>query len=480
MIVFRRLILPCLFLLAIATRPAHALDPTRHISQYGHTSWRIRDGFLGAMPNVIAQTADGYLWIGTVAGLVRFDGVRFVAWTPPGGKQLPSPTVWSLLAARDGSLWIGTQAGLSHWVNGDLMNYQAGRGLISSIVEDRNGTIWITRTRPLDDAGCLCQIIGTGMRCYGKADGIPFAEGGTLVEDAEGNLWIGASTGLVRWKPGSFNAYTPSGLKSNENLAGVLALAASPDGSLWTGMAVTGPGLGLQQLIQGLWKPFVTSELDGSTLAVGVLFVDRENALWVGSTKQGIYRVRGRQVDHFRSADGLSSDSIYQFYEDREGSLWVATTKGIDMFRDLRVATFSTREGLGSGEVVSVLASRDGTTWVGGDNALDPTVGRHRHHAVDLQERKVQSDQQVEWRPDRNDYWDHRRCGWNHLGRGQPAAEDPYSDPESRGSRGAFGTANTTGACDRGRSPRRCVARPPEWRSGAISSGQDGDLCVQT
>jgi signal transduction histidine kinase/ligand-binding sensor domain-containing protein len=377
MIVSRWAILLCFVLLMFAPRPAHALDPTRHISQYGHTAWRIRDGFLGAMPNVIAQTADGYLWIGTVAGLVRFDGVRFVAWTPPGGKQLPSPTVWSLLAARDGSLWIGTEAGLSHWVNQDLTNYQTGRGLISSILEDHNGTVWITRSRPSDDAGCLCQIIGTGMRCYGKADGIPFAEGGTLVEDAEGNLWIGASTGLVRWKPGSFNAYTPSGLKSNENLAGVLALAASPDGSLWTGMAVTGPGLGLQQLIQGLWKPFVTSELDGSTLAVGVLFVDRENALWVGSTKQGIYRVRGRQVDHFRSADGLSSDSIYQFYEDREGSLWVATTKGIDMFRDLRVATFSTREGLGSGEVVSVLASRDGTTWVGGDNALDAIRQTH-------------------------------------------------------------------------------------------------------
>jgi ligand-binding sensor domain-containing protein len=124
MIVSRRLILPCLCLLMFAPRQVHALDPTRQISQYGHTAWRIQDGFLGAKPSAIAQTADGYLWIGTQAGLVRFDGVRFVPWTSPGGKQLPSPAVWSLLAARDGSLWIGTTAGLSHLVNDDLINYQ--------------------------------------------------------------------------------------------------------------------------------------------------------------------------------------------------------------------------------------------------------------------------------------------------------------------------------------------------------------------
>jgi ligand-binding sensor domain-containing protein len=220
MIVSRPLILACVFLLTVSTRPADALDPTRQISQYGHTAWRLRDGFLGATPNAIAQTADGYLWIGTDSGLLRFDGVRFVAWTPPGGKQLPSPAIWSLLAASDGSLWIGTHYGLSHWVKQDLINYQAGRRLISSILEDRNGTVWVTRTRPLDQAGPLCQVIGTGMRCHGKADGIPFSEGAALVEDALGNLWLGSSTGLVRWKPGSFDAYTPSAMQPLQGVAG--------------------------------------------------------------------------------------------------------------------------------------------------------------------------------------------------------------------------------------------------------------------
>jgi len=75
-----RLILLCVLLLTVATQPVHALDPTRHISQYGHTAWNVRDGFLGGRPNAIVQTADGYLWIGTEAGLVRFDGVDAARW----------------------------------------------------------------------------------------------------------------------------------------------------------------------------------------------------------------------------------------------------------------------------------------------------------------------------------------------------------------------------------------------------------------
>jgi signal transduction histidine kinase/ligand-binding sensor domain-containing protein len=370
MIVFRWLILASVFLLTATPPPAHALDPTRNISQYRHTAWTLRDGFLGARPGAIAQTADGYLWIGTESGLVRFDGVRVVPWTPPAGKQLPSPAVWSLLAARDGSLWIGTAAGLSHWVNHDLINYQTGRGLINSILEDRDGRIWIARTRIEDEAGPFCQVIETGMHCYGEADGIPVSGVGPLAEDTLGHLWIGGSTTLAGGAPGSFRSYALRGLKSNEGIRGVAGLASDPDGSLWVGMAVTGPGLGLQQLVHGIWKPFVTPELDSSTLGVQTLFLDRDNALWIGTTKQGIYRIHERKVDSFRSTDGLSSDSIYRFCQDREGNVWVATSKGIDMFRDTRVATFSTREGLRTEEVGSVLASRDGTIWIGGDRAL--------------------------------------------------------------------------------------------------------------
>jgi signal transduction histidine kinase/ligand-binding sensor domain-containing protein len=359
----------CFLLCFLAMSSAWAVDPSLHISQYAHTAWRIQDGVFSGAPNAITQTADGYLWIGTTAGLLRFDGVRFVPWTSPDGKNLPSSDVTSLLSARDGSLWIGMDGGLSHWDKRDLTNYEIKTERVNAIIEDRRGAVWLVRNVG-GNVGGLCQVIGGGLRCYGKADGIAGSAGASsLVEDTLGNLWIGTDTAVVRWRPGSSSTYVPRGL--NPGLDGVNGLAANPDGSVWVGMDLAGPGLGLQQLSQGAWKPFSEPELDGSTLKVQALFLDRENALWIGTATQGIYRIDGRRVDHIYSADGLSSDSVYWFYEDREGDLWVGTSKGLDCFRDVRVASFSTREGLANSEVDSVLAAQDGTVWMGGDVALD-------------------------------------------------------------------------------------------------------------
>jgi signal transduction histidine kinase/streptogramin lyase len=116
---------------------------------------------------------------------------------------------------------------------------------------------------------------------------------------------------------------------------------------------------------------FVAPTLNGETLEVIALLNDRQKSLWVGTGNQGIYRIHDGDVDHYRSTDGLSSDLVGGFFEDREGNLWVATSKGIDMFRDLRVSSFSTREGLSADAVDSVLASRDGTIWIGTAGNLD-------------------------------------------------------------------------------------------------------------
>src|SRR5262245_35656628 len=86
--------------------PALALNPSLDISQYAHTAWKIRDGFFKGYITSFAQTADGYLWLGSEFGLLRFDGVRFVAWQPPAGQSLPSNYIRSLRVASDGTLWI--------------------------------------------------------------------------------------------------------------------------------------------------------------------------------------------------------------------------------------------------------------------------------------------------------------------------------------------------------------------------------------
>src|SRR5262249_49251420 len=152
------------------------------------------------------QTADGYIWVGTLSGLVRFDGVTFRPWTSPDGTTFPYIT--SLLGARDGSLWIGTPHGLFDLRNGVLTSYarKLGEPGISAIIEDHAGTIWLTRYRIDDGMGPLCRVSGTTLHCYGKNDGIPSKYGLGLAEDREGNIWFGCQA-LCRWAQGSSHIY---------------------------------------------------------------------------------------------------------------------------------------------------------------------------------------------------------------------------------------------------------------------------------
>ena len=102
-----------LSVLAGVCRCAFALNPSLDVDQYAHKSWTIREGFFKSAVYAIAQTLDGYLWLGTETGILRFDGVRAVPWLPPDGQRLPSELVVRLLVARDGTVWIGTLTGRS-------------------------------------------------------------------------------------------------------------------------------------------------------------------------------------------------------------------------------------------------------------------------------------------------------------------------------------------------------------------------------
>ena len=229
-----------------------ALDPAVRISQYAHSAWRVRDGFLGSMPNAVGQTTDGYLWIGTGAGLVRFDGVRFVSWAPPPETPLPSNTILSLRGARDGSLWIGTTSGLAHWTNDRLVTFPDVGGWVNAIREDDDGAIWIARSRIAGALqGPLCRFHGGTLRCYGEAEGISCSTAQALMKDTSGAIWLGGADGLCRWKPGQAANYLQRELAPNQGSSGISALAARREGGLWVGMGLTGPALGLRQFVEG-------------------------------------------------------------------------------------------------------------------------------------------------------------------------------------------------------------------------------------
>ena len=123
---------------------AFALDPSLDVSQYAHTAWTIREGFFRGNIYSIAQTGDGYLWLGTEFGLLRFDGNRYIPWQPPAGQSLPGNGITKLLVTGDGTLWIGTYAGLVSWSGGKLTRYpELDKQFVAALLQDHEGTVWV-------------------------------------------------------------------------------------------------------------------------------------------------------------------------------------------------------------------------------------------------------------------------------------------------------------------------------------------------
>jgi len=359
-------------LLSVVCTAGLPLDHLQKISQYGHRIWRIQDGYLPGPPEDITQTKDGYLWIGTDLGLLRFDGVRFAPWASLTAKQLPDNHIFSLLGGSDGSLWIGTLKGLARWKDGQLTSFKELPNRINGIAEDRQGNIWIARSqiRPQDQRGALCRVSGTAVQCFGRDDGVFLSIAMGLTIDPAGNIWIFGYQGLCKWKDGVGTPYFRKELAGRGYLIGVSALAVQNEEHFWVGLQQANGNLELLEFDQGKWRVHRLPKVHGADPSTNVLFLDAQGELWIGTASDGVYRVWEDKVDHFSNADGLSSDSVERFLEDREGVLWVATTKGIDSFRDLPVVSYSIKEGLPSDSVSTILASRRGGVWIGGAEAL--------------------------------------------------------------------------------------------------------------
>jgi PAS domain S-box-containing protein len=358
-------------LLLVALPHALALDPDRRISQYGHAVWRIQDGTISP-PTNIAQTADGFLWVTTAQGLLRFDGVRFVPWQPPQGQNLPGTHFSAVLGARDGSLWIGTTRGLARWKDGQLRTYSdlAHDTGIAAIDEDDSGTIWVTRYGTYAREAPLCSVSKETLRCYGKKDGIPVTYGQGMTHDSEGNIWFGSKV-LVRWRPGTLATTYFGGIPELAKTDGVNEVVLGPSGTAWATLESTGPQLGVQYYSGGKWTSYAVPGFDGARVHSHALLVDHRGSLWVGTQNDGVYRICGGVADHYDMSNGLSGDGVGSLFEDREGNIWVTTDGGLDMFRDTALISYTTRQGVSDRQFNSVMALGNGAVWIGTADALN-------------------------------------------------------------------------------------------------------------
>ena len=333
------------------TPPLPALDPSLDVSQYVHTAWTTQEGSLKSGVRCMTQTSDGYLWLGTEFGLVRFDGARFVPWTPPDGQQLPSTNIRSLAAGRDGTLWIGTVEGLASWKDGKLTRYpEISQQNVLTLLEDREGTLWAGTFQV--PRGKLCAIQHGNVHCYGD-DGALGQWVWSLYEDGGGRLWVGAETGLWRWSPGPAKRYdmphaieTSQAVAEDDKRAGLLAI-----------------GEGIWQFVNGKITEYQIATPPGRLTPMRMLR-DRDGGLWVGTLQRGVLHVHQGRTSVFGQSDGLSSDHTLSLFEDREGDIWVGTADGLDRFRQSSVTSISVKQGLSNPSVESVLVAHDNSVWL--------------------------------------------------------------------------------------------------------------------
>jgi PAS domain S-box-containing protein len=383
----------CLFL-AFACSCAAALDTNRTITQFAHTAWGPKDGAPSPV-SALAQTSDGYLWLGTHDGLYRFDGVVFERYQPQSGGPFPVGAVSSLLALSNGDLWIGfSSGGVSLLRHGNDTNYSVREGVpngvIWSFAQDREGTIWAATS------GGLVRLEGNRWKEVGEDWNRPGKSALAIFLDRQGTLWGSTEVALVFLPPGA-RRFQPTGIRVSQ----VMQIAQAANGKLW--MAETTRSVRPIPLSD---KRLPSDKTEIHVGSQGILF-DNDGALWITSLGDGLRRtpapelLRGgikelsTAVESFTAKDGLSDDVVRSILQDREGNIWVGTNSGLDRFRKTNLVSvefpFKLRQSVGAagdagdvwvenpGSIVRVHGGRaDRSRPFPSDKALDEALSAYR------------------------------------------------------------------------------------------------------
>jgi signal transduction histidine kinase/ligand-binding sensor domain-containing protein len=352
----------------LACAPAFALEPSRALTQYVHRIWQMQQGLPEGTIYSICQTPDGFLWLGTQSGLVRFDGVQFTTIRDAGGTSLENIWVRDLLPDQHDGLWLATDdAGLIHLQDGVARAFTTRDGLPSNkmhaLLLDRNGTLWVA-----GDGGLVSVANGKVTR-YGPKQGLTLHNPRDVCESADGRIWFGGdSTELTAWNGAAFERHPLTSLPAG---AVVRSLAGSADGAVWA--ATT---RGLVCLKDGGQRRFTRA--DGlPDEQVDCVVAGRDGCIYAG-TKDGFSRIRSGEIETFGTAQGLSQSEVFCLCYDREGSLWVGTKHGLNQMMDRRTLPFTTSEGLPSNNTGPVLPDKEGNVWVGTlDAGLSRFDGKH-------------------------------------------------------------------------------------------------------
>jgi signal transduction histidine kinase/ligand-binding sensor domain-containing protein len=318
-------------LTAITCTATFAAQDHRAIAQYAHTAWTEKDGAPRQI-QVITQTKDGLLWLGTHDGLYRFDGVVFEHYEPLVGPPLPAGGVVSLLALPDGDLWIAIASrAIVLLRNNRAQTYTERDGVPAGpflyLAQDRDGTIWV------GGSSGLARLEGNRWKEVGKDWNFLGKSAGELFVDRKGTLWVATEDTIVFLPQGS-RTFEPTSI----HIGQVRQITQAPNGKLW--MAEISRSVRPVPLGVRLSPPDETEIRVGS----GGICFDRDESLWISTEGDGLIRVQnperlrgmpGRSsssVENYSVKDGLSNNFAMTSFQDREGNIWVGTLSGLDRF----------------------------------------------------------------------------------------------------------------------------------------------------
>jgi ligand-binding sensor domain-containing protein/signal transduction histidine kinase len=366
--------------------------------RYDLRVWQADEGLPQNTVSALAQTREGYLWVGTREGLARFDGVRFGLLDETAPGYLKHSAITALLAARDGSLWIACEnQGLTRWQAGGFTHFMKTDGLpdnqVQCLWEDRAGSLWIggetglvrfkdgrfagyAQNDPLrnnsikalyeDEQGILRVATVKGLVSI-NAEGLVSADNfglGPVTNvlkavrgDRSGRLWLGATDGLICLTDGRRVNYT-GGQTLPERIT--TCIHEDQAGQLWAGTYG-----GLRRRGEGL-QPSTPGKV-GVEDVVNTIFEDREQTLWIGG-RDGLYRLSRARFAALTKQDGLNGNNVVSVLEDRTGAMWFGTWDGgVTRLKENQFTVITSTNGLTSDRVLSLHESRAGGLYVGTD-----------------------------------------------------------------------------------------------------------------
>ena len=326
---------------------------------FGLDLWGGAEGFLQTRIRAIQQTSDGYLWLATAGGLVRFDGVRFTTFNVQTGS-LRDNEVWTLKETRDGALWAGTiSGGLTCYQNGVFTSYTTADGLpdnaVRKIDEDAAGDLWIGTLRG------LCRYARGKFTAVTERDGLPPGLVSEICAQSQEGIFVIASDKLYRWAGGKFAL---ENLPAEEGDGVVSSLAAGRDGALW----LYYEGGVVKRLKSGAVTRFALES--GRSARIGRIYEDREGMVWLGA-RDGVHPLRRLQNGRFEVfTPGNKKESlgtIMSMYEDREGNLWLGLeANGLGRLRRTQFVTLAVDDRQPAGSSMrTVIQDSRGSIWVG-------------------------------------------------------------------------------------------------------------------